>query len=478
MKKSFLLILASLFAIFALSGCADDSNNDTPAVTGVTNTPVDLANPGTLNGNYKVVFFGSQVTNPRNFTMPGLESYANLVYVSNDCAKAEELYPTIVNQTPGVNQCTTEQQVTILDGSVVMTVVNGNLNISSRMQMEGGSIELSPSDKYQYTIYNETTDLTNFQGTGVTGWNYDAANNTPSATSTSYPESPFTISKLDNGSIRIDMTLVGKTVDMSSMMPGISGTVDAVNTIILEKVNDDTTALENKIQVEFGQSNPGTDNPEDTTPTVTPADITKPETLNGKYEVTFFGTQVTNVQSSSPFAGMADMFYISNDCVKAQELYPDIVNQGGKNQCKTPVTMLDGSVVMTVENGNLNITSRMQMDGSALEMSPSDKYQYTNYNQTNDLTNYQGMGVTGWNYDAANNAPSATSTSYPESPFKITQLDDGSLRIDMTLVNKYVTTIAGTVDAVNTIILKKVSDDTTALENALQADFSSTGTGL
>ena len=479
MKKSLLLILASFFAVFALAGCADDSNNDTPAVTGVTNTPVDLANPGTLNGNYKVVFFGSQVTNPRNFTMPGLESYANLVYVSNDCAKAEELYPTIVNQTPGVNQCTTEQQVTILDGSVVMTVVNGNLNISSRMQMEGGSIELSPSDKYQYTIYNETTDLTNFQGTGVTGWNYDAANNAPSATSTSYPESSFTISKLDNGSIRIDMTLVGKTVDMSSMIPGISGTVDAVNTIILEKVNDDTTALENKIQVEFGQSNPGTDNPEDTTPTVTPADITKPETLNGKYEVTFFGTQVTNVQSSNAFlAGMADLFYISNDCVKAQELYPNIVNQGTKNQCTTPVTMLDGSVVMTVENGNLNITSRMQMDGSALEMSPSDKYQYTNYNQTNDLTNYQGMGVTGWNYDAANNAPSATSTSYPESPFKITQLDDGSLRIDMTLVNKYVTTIAGTVDAVNTIILKKVSDDTTALENALQADFSSTGTGL
>ena len=33
MKKSFLLILASLFAIFALAGCADESKNDTPAPT-------------------------------------------------------------------------------------------------------------------------------------------------------------------------------------------------------------------------------------------------------------------------------------------------------------------------------------------------------------------------------------------------------------------------------------------------------------
>ena len=466
MKKSFLLILASLFAIFALSGCADDSKNDTP-VPVITNTPVDLANPGTLNGNYKVVFFGTQVTNVQSSSP--FAGMADLFYISNDCVKAQELYPNIVNQGDK-NQCKTP--VTMLDGSVVMTVENGNLNITSRMQMDGSALDLSKSDKYQYTIYNQTNDLTNYQGMGVTGWNYDDVNNKPSATSTSYPESPFKITQLDNGSLRIDMTLVGKYVSM------IAGTVDAVNTIILEKVNDDTTALENKIQVEFGQSNPGTDNPEDTTPTVTPADITKPETLNGKYEVTFFGTQVTNVQSSSPFAGMADLFYISNDCVKAQELYPNIVNQGDKNQCKTPVTMLDGSVVMTVENGNLNITSRMQMDGSALDLSKSDKYQYTIYNQTNDLTNYQGMGVTGWNYDDVNNKPSATSTSYPESPFKITQLDDGSLRIDMTLVNKYVTTIAGTVEAVNTIILKKVSDDTTALENALQADFSSTGTGL
>lgn len=32
MKKSLLLILASLFAIFALAGCAEEEKNDTPAV--------------------------------------------------------------------------------------------------------------------------------------------------------------------------------------------------------------------------------------------------------------------------------------------------------------------------------------------------------------------------------------------------------------------------------------------------------------
>lgn len=258
MKKSFLLILASLFAIFALAGCADDSKNDTPVVTGTV--PTDLA------GTYNVTFFGSQVTNPQGFSMGGqdMSAITSLYYISNDCNGAKELYPDIVDTTGesagtagmAQNWCDPNgTQSTILDGKAVITIDNGVMNITSRMQMEGGALTMSPADKYQYTIYNETADLTNFKGTGVTGWNYDAANNAPSANSTEYPESPFQVSKLDNGSIRIDMTLVGKNVNVLNGM--MSGTVDAKTTVILEKVSNDTTALENALQAEFTPSEGG-----------------------------------------------------------------------------------------------------------------------------------------------------------------------------------------------------------------------------
>lgn len=242
MKKSLLLILASLFAIFALAGCAEEEKNDTPATT--PNTPVDLTKPETLNGNYEVTFFGSQVTN----APAGMEMFLSAAYISNDCVKAAELYPDVINQS-GLNQCNSESQATLLDGKVVITVANNEMNITSRMQMEGGIVELSPVDKYQFTKYYTTKDLTRFSGKGVTGWNYDDVNNAPSAASTEFPESPFEVTKLDDGSIRIDMTLVGKSVLGMAI-------VNAKNTIILKKVNDDTTALANAIQKPFTPAEP------------------------------------------------------------------------------------------------------------------------------------------------------------------------------------------------------------------------------
>ena len=448
MKKSLLLILASLFAVFALAGCAEDSKNNNGGTTPTTPGTV----PAEYAGTYEVVFFGSQVTNVRDAGPFG--SMADMFYISNDCAKAAELYPDVIGAN-GKNNCTTDGQSTLLDGKIVIAVDNGNMNITSRMQMEGGSVDMSPADKYQYTIYNLASSLS---GQGVKSYNYDAANNAPSATAAEFPESPFTVEQLADGTVRIDMTLVGKVVE------GIA-TVDAKNTIILKKLSNDTTALKNALQKSFT--------------TNTPVDLTKPETLNGNYEVTFFGSQVTNVRDAGPFGSMADMFYISNDCAKAAELYPDIVDLTGsastpvKNWCDpkgTQSTILDGKVVITVSNDNLNITSRMQMEGGAVDMSPTDKYQFTEYYITNDLTTFSGKGVSSWNYDDTNNTPSATATEYAESPYSISLLEDGSIRIDMTLVGKVVEGIA-TVDAKNTIILTKISDDTTALENALQKEF-------
>lgn len=211
--------------------------------------------------------------------------------------------------------------------------------------------------------------------------------------------------------------------------------------------------------------------------------------LLGTYNVTFFGTQVTNVrdydESAAFIEGMADLLYVSNDCAKAKELYPDIIdsNNGMKNQCpegsdgnpaKGTAELLDGVVVMNNISGQLGITSRVQLGGQIMDtFAPADKYQYTEYYPTSDFVNYEGKGVKGWNYDSANNKPSETSTEFPESPYKITKQDDGSLRIDMTLVGKKVNAMNTdfTVDAVTTVIMTKENNSTDALANEIQQPF-------
>lgn len=254
MKKSFLILLSSILAVFLITGCADDttSNNTNNGGNGgsvpSTNTPVDPAKPETLNGTYEVTFFGSQVTNVRDIQNQLMAEMADKLYISNDCAKATELYPDVIGANSKNNCDPTSGQSTLLDGTVLITVSATDMNISSRMQMEGGAVEMSATDKYQYTVYNKTSDLTTFTGKGVKGWNYDDVNNKPSATSTDFPESPYTVTINADGAIRIDMTLVGKVVT------GIA-TVDAKNTIILKKISDDTTPLQNAIMKPFTPAN-------------------------------------------------------------------------------------------------------------------------------------------------------------------------------------------------------------------------------
>ena len=424
MKKSFLLILASLFAIFALAGCAEESKNDTPAADTV---PADLA------GTYEVKFFGSQVTNAKSDS-PTFASSADAVYVSNDCTSAQALYPNIVNVAGSLkNQCT--ESANLLDGKVVITVENGNLNITSRMQMEGGALTMSPADKYQYTIYNQASSLS---GKGVKGWNYDAANNTPSADSKEYPESPFTISQLDNDSIRIDLTLVGKSVSVSAGIGDLqlSGTVDAKTTIILEKVSDNTTALENNIQAEFTQSNtdtenpdtenpdtenpgtetPDTENPEEPTtpPTVVPITFEQVQTLmglTGSQEILFF---YTDGAGSMP---------LSNDCSKL-EFYS--ITTPTNTNC-TPVTM-NGYGNINFNMSTFNLTAKLQMTNAMLAYSSNNQYSYMELTpnvmfQISSQTFFSGDSNSAYSRDL-----SAENTANVES-YKIELLSDNTIKV-------------------------------------------------
>lgn len=196
----------------------------------------------------------------------------------------------------------------------------------------------------------------------------------------------------------------------------------------------------------------------------------------GTYKVIFFGSQVVKVDNAI-LGSVVDMYYISNDCKKAEKLYPDIVNNGLKNQCSllTQSKILDGVVTISYDKNNqINIVSRLQMEGGIIENSPSDKYQYTEYFPIKNPALLKGRGVTNWNYNISSKHPSNTAKIYKSSPFKMTTLDNDLIRIDMTLLNKMITAVGKDmmIDAKNTIIIKKISQDTAKLENKVQKKFS------
>lgn len=242
MKKSLFIILSCMLAAFIITGCSEDSDNN----SGNSSTGKELT------GTYEITFFGTQVTNAKgnNEMIVGM---ADLMYISNDCAKAKELYPDIIDINMK-NQCPTENNdgnpqkgiAELLDGIAVVSIENNKLKMSSRVQLAGKIMDtFAPADKYQFTEYYETTGLS---GKGVKGWNYDADNNKPSAQPLDFPNSPYSLSVLDDGSVRIDLTLVGKSVNTMGMDEII---VDAKTTVIMQKKNDSTTPLENAIQKPF-----------------------------------------------------------------------------------------------------------------------------------------------------------------------------------------------------------------------------------
>ncbi len=202
-----------------------------------------------ITGTYKIVFFGSQVINKEQINDLAIERIIDKYYISNNCEKAQELYPAIVNQKLR-NKCNSITQSKIVEGMVsILYDENNNLLVKSRLQLEGGVVDLSISDMYQYTVYLPIKDIKLLKGKGLINWNYDSVKHSPSSKSTSFIESPFYITKLGKNNLRIDTTLIGKNVKVMGKMI----TIDTLNTIILEKTDTNYTNLENKIQKQFAK---------------------------------------------------------------------------------------------------------------------------------------------------------------------------------------------------------------------------------
>lgn len=143
MKKSLLLILASLFAIFALAGCAEDSKNNNGGTT-PTPTPSPLpADISTLKGTYNIDFF---------YTDGG-----GAAVVTTDCTKVTEYVGSSAKQC--ANAATDTVNYT---GRLTFDVLaDDSVKIISKIQMSGGAFENNPlgiaaknlGANYNYTEY-------------------------------------------------------------------------------------------------------------------------------------------------------------------------------------------------------------------------------------------------------------------------------------------------------------------------------------
>ena len=123
MKKSLLLILASLFAVFALTGCAEDSKNNNGGTT-PTPTPSPLpADISTLKGTYNIDFF---------YTDGG-----GAAVVTTDCTKVTEYVGS------SAKQCADAVTETVdYTGRLTFDVLaDGSVKIISKIQMSGGAFE-------------------------------------------------------------------------------------------------------------------------------------------------------------------------------------------------------------------------------------------------------------------------------------------------------------------------------------------------
>ncbi len=137
MKKSLLLILASLFTVFALTGCADEEKNDTPVITQPTLSESDL---NSLQGTYDIEFFYTDAT---------------VATLTNDCSKLQVYVGSNAECSNIANQRDSEMQ-----GKGSIAVSNDYVKIITKVQLDGGGFnnpvadQVAKNQKYNYTVYN------------------------------------------------------------------------------------------------------------------------------------------------------------------------------------------------------------------------------------------------------------------------------------------------------------------------------------
>lgn len=213
MKKSLLLILASLFAIFALAGCAEEEN-DAPALIQPT-----LSNVSSLNGTYDIEFF-----------------YVNaaIAALTTDCSKVEEY-------ASGQTQCRDNATDSVQHyGQATITVnPDGSVKVFSKIQINGGVFDqtegvgflinkFAADKRYNFTEYKTIPASAITAASAVTGTYGRSADKLVEETKSVNNTFTFTVEP--------DGTVVNVLTDV---------TVRPAKTIVrMKKVSNDVIALD------------------------------------------------------------------------------------------------------------------------------------------------------------------------------------------------------------------------------------------
>lgn len=216
MKKSLLLILASLFAIFALAGCAEEEN-DAPALIQPT-----LSNVSSLNGTYDIEFF-----------------YVNAVIaaLTTDCSKVEEY-------ASGETQCRDNATDSVQHyGQATITVnPDGSVKVFSKIQINGGVFDqteglinqVAADKRYNFTEY-KTIPASAINETAVNDSTF-AVTGTYGRSADKLVEETKSVNNTFTFTVEPDGTVVNVLTDV---------TVMPANTIVrMKKVSNDVIALD------------------------------------------------------------------------------------------------------------------------------------------------------------------------------------------------------------------------------------------
>lgn len=216
MKKSLLLILASLFAIFALAGCAEEEN-DAPT----------LSNVSSLNGTYDIEFF-----------------YVNAVIaaLTTDCSKVEEY-------ASGETQCRDNATDSVQHyGQATITVnPDGSVKVFSKIQINGGVFDqtegvgslinqVAADKRYNFTEY-KTIPASAITATAVNDSTVaSAVTGTYGRSADKLVEETKSVNNTFTFTVEPDGTVVNVLTDV---------TVMPANTIVrMKKVSNDVIALD------------------------------------------------------------------------------------------------------------------------------------------------------------------------------------------------------------------------------------------
>lgn len=204
--------------------------------------------------------------------------------------------------------------------------------------------------------------------------------------------------------------------------------------------------------------------------TVTPANIDDPYSLQGTYNMTFFGTIPQVVSCSGAFCGIAQgeaQKPITTSC----STYKSATFLSSKNNsCSTgtsanEVENFKGFITVTKDSNSrsLTIRTKVTMRNTTMDANAeNDKYQYTKYNKTSnsdDFKNISGSvkGVSGRNLKGRTNNPNST---FKISAASSAQENAGNITVDLILKEKHVSAFGVTLnlDAYTQVRGNKTSD--------------------